>query len=185
MLLTAATLGALGAEGAALADGPGYGGTADALTVQWQPPEDTRSEGLAVYAVGFRGGSTVSLRVGSADTRAVTADPSGAVRVLVVDRNAVAPAPAGADTVLLPIEHVAGGQFAAGMTVSAVGETPAGVIRNLVGAIPPPEAGPGVQDVLRWGVALALAAGGVGWVRRRGPGGNLIQRYRHPARHRA
>jgi hypothetical protein len=183
LLLTVAVLGAVVSEGAALADGPGYGGTADALTVQWQPPADARTEGLAVYAVGFRGGSIVRLRVGSAETAAVTTDLSGAIRVLIVDESAVGSAPATADATVLPVADVSGGRFSAGMTVSAVGETPAGVIRNLVGAIPPPEAGTGVQDVWRWGVAMALLAGGVGWVRRRRPGADTIKRYRHPARH--
>jgi hypothetical protein len=185
LLLTAAVLGAVVSEGAALADGPGYGGTADALTVQWQLPADAGTEGLAVYAVGFRGGSIVRLRVGSADTEAVTTDPSGAVRVLIVDESAVGSAPATADATVLPVADVSVGRFSAGMTVSAVGETPAGVIRNLVGAIPPPEAGPGAQDVLPWGVAVALLAGAAGWVLRRDPGAAAIKRYRHPARHRA
>lgn len=183
LLLTAVALGAVVAEGAALADGPGYGGTADALTVQWQQQAGTSAEGLAVYAFGFRGGSPVSLRVGSAPTATVTADLSGAVRVLVVDGNAAAPA-AVADAILLPVEHVPTGRFAAGMVVSAVGQTPAGVIRNLVGAIPPAEAGTGVQDVARWGAALALLAGAAGWLRRRGVGRQTVLRYRHPARHR-
>jgi len=200
LLLAAAVLGAVGSEGAARADGPGYGGTADALTVQWQQPEGASDEGLAVYALGFRGGSPVSLRVGSAATTTVKADLSGAVRVLVVDQSAAtstpatstpatsAPAtsaPATVNATVLPVEQVSSGRFAAGMVVSAVGETPAGVIRNLVGAIPPAEAGTGVQDVARWGAVVALFAGAAGWIRRRGVGRDTIQRYRHPARHRA
>jgi hypothetical protein len=187
-VLTAAVLGAVVSPGAALADGPGYGGTADTLTVQWQPPEGTSAEGLAVYALGFRGGSPVSLRVGSAPTTTVTADLSGAVRVLVVGGQVASPTPATpapADATVLPVEHVATGRFAAGTVVSAIGETPAGVIRSLVGAIPPAEAGTGVQDVAPWAIALAALAGGAGWLRRRGVGRDTIQRYRHPARHRA
>jgi hypothetical protein len=188
LVLTAAVLGAVVSPGAALADGPGYGGTADTLTVQWQPPEGASAEGLAVYALGFRGGSPVSLRVGSAATTTVTADLSGAVRVLVVDGDGASPTPstpAPADAVVLPVEQVGSGRFAAGMVVSAIGETPAGMIRSLVGAIPPAEAGTGVQDVAPWGIALAALAGGAGWLRRRGVGRDTIQRYRHPARHRA
>ena len=183
-LLLAAVLGAVGCPGAALADGPGYGGTADALTVRWQPPEGASAEGLAVYALGFRGGSPVSLRVGSAATTTVNADLSGAVRVLVVDGSATS-TPAAADATVLPVEYISSGRFASGMVVSAVGRTPAGVIRNLVGAIPPAEAGRGVQDVVWWGAAAALLAGAAGWIRRRGVGRDTIQRYRHPARHRA
>ncbi|WP_158647409.1 hypothetical protein [Actinoplanes sp. ATCC 53533] len=152
LLLTAAVLAAVGYPGAALADGPGYGGTADTLTVQWQQPEGASAEGLAVYALGFRGGSPVSLRVGSAPTTTVNADLSGAVRVLVVGQSP-APAtpastaplatPASTDAAVLPVEYISSGRFASGMVVSAVGRTPAGVIRNLVGAIPPAEAGRG------------------------------------------
>jgi len=185
LLLAAAVLGAAGPGGAALADGPGYGGTADALTVQWQPPEGASAEGLAVYALGFRAGSPVSLRVGAAATTTVTADLSGAVRVLVVAASAATSPPAGADATVLPVEHISSGRFAAGMVVSAAGQTPAGVIRNLVGAIPPAEAGTGVQDVVRWGAVVALLAGAAGWIRRRRVGRDTIQRYRHPARHRA
>ena len=183
-MLGAALLGAVGFQGAALADGPGYGGTADALTVEWQA-EDASAEGLAVYALGFRGGSPVSLRVGAAPTTTVTADLSGAVRVLVVNESAATPAAATADAAVLPVEQVSSGRFAAGMVVSAVGKTPAGVIRNLVGAIPPAEAGAGVQDVARWGAVVALFAGAAGWIRRRGVGRDTVLRYRHPARHRA
>lgn len=197
LLLTAAVLGAVGYPGAALADGPGYGGTADTLTVQWQQPEGASAEGLAVYALGFRGGSPVSLRVGSAATTTVNADLSGAVRVLVVGRSPApaspastdAPAalasPASTDATVLPVEYISSGRFASGMVVSAVGRTPAGVIRNLVGAIPPAEAGRGAQDVVWWGAALAILAGAAGWIRRRGVGRDTLQRYRHPARHRA
>ena len=183
-LLAAAVFGAVGSGGAALADGPGYGGTADTLTVQWQSPAGASAEGLAVYALGFRGGSPVSLRVGSAPTTTVKADLSGAVRVLVVGGSVTTSAPA-TDTTVLPVEYVAGGRFAAGMVVSAVGQTPAGVIRSLVGAIPPAEAGAGAQDVVQWGAAVALLGGAAGWFRRRGVGRDTIQRYRHPARHRA
>lgn len=185
VLLAAVAFGAVVCPGVALADGPGYGGTADALTVQWQPPQGTGADGLAVYALGFRGGSPVILRVGSAAATTVTADLSGAMRVVVVDESAAPPAAAGADAAVLPVEQVASGRFAAGTTVSAIGETPAGVIRNLIGAIPPPEAGTGVQDVARWGAVAALLAGGVGWIRRRGAGAAMLTRYVHPARHRA
>ncbi|MFI7543896.1 hypothetical protein [Actinoplanes sp. NPDC049599] len=185
LLLTAAVLGAVVSAGPALADGPGYGGTADALTVQWQPPEGAGAEGVAVYALGFRSGSPVTLRVGSAVARTVAADLSGALRVLVVDGRAAPSASATGDATVLPVEQVASGRFAAGTTVSASGETPGGVIRNLVGAIPPPEAGAGVQDVARWAVLAALLTGGAGWIRRRGVGAATLKRYGHPARHRA
>jgi len=183
LLLAAAALGAVGSGGAALADGPGYGGTADTLTVQWQAQAGASAEGLAVYALGFRGGSPVSLRVGSAATTTVTADLSGAVRVLVVGGSAATSTPAAADATVLPVEYIASGRFASGMVVSAVGRTPAGVIRNLVGAIPPAEAGRGAQDLVGWGAAVALLAGAAGWIRRRGVGRDTMKRYRHSARH--
>src|SRR6185369_2681711 len=59
----AALLGPWLVPAAAVAEGPGYGGTADAVTVQWQA-DTGDGEGLAVYAFGFRGGSPVALRVG-------------------------------------------------------------------------------------------------------------------------
>ena len=183
LLLAAAVLGALVSPGAALADGPGYGGTADALTVQWQSPADAGTDGLAVYAVGFRGGSPVNLRVGSTAEQAVTADAAGALRVLVV--NGVTPAAAPTpETTVLPVAAGTAGKLSTGTSVLAVGQTPTGDLRTLVGSVPPLSAGRGVQDLALWAGAAAALAGAVLWLRRRNPAG-LVERYRHPARHRA
>ena len=187
LLLAAALLGAVGSPGAALADGPGYGGTADALTVQWQSPADAGKDGLAVYAVGFRSGSAVNLRVGATAEQAVTADVAGALRVLVVGGVTPVPAPT-ADTTVLPVGASTAGGLSTGTSVLAVGETPTGALRTLVGSVPPPAAGWGVRDLAPWAAAAAALAGAALWLRRRNPvataGGG--QRHRRPApRHRA
>ncbi|MEV4706331.1 hypothetical protein [Actinoplanes sp. NPDC049316] len=184
LLLAAALLGAVVSPGAALADGPGYGGTADALTVQWQQPA-AGTDGLAVYALGFRGGSPVNLRVGAGAERTVAADASGALRVLVVAAVTPMPAPT-ADTTVLPVGAASGGGLSTGTSVLAVGKTPAGDLRTLVGSVPPVTTGRGVQDLAPWGGAAAAMAGAVLWLRRRNAAAaaGLVQRYRHPARHR-
>ena len=185
-MLAAALLGAVVSPGAALADGPGYGGTADALTVQWQSPADAGTDGLAVYAVGFRGGSPVNLRVGATTEQAVTADAAGALRVLVVGGVTPVPAPT-PDTTVLPVDAGTAGHLSTGTSVLAVGETPGGDLRTLVGSVPPPTAGRGVQDLAPWAGAAAAMAGAVLWLRRRNAAAasGLVERYRHPARHRA
>ncbi|WP_199512051.1 hypothetical protein [Nucisporomicrobium flavum] len=188
LLLAAALLGAVVSPGVALADGPGYGGTADALTVQWKQPAgaDTDGDGLAVYAVGFRGGSPVNLRVGAAAERSVIADASGALRVLVVAGATPAPAPT-VDTTVLPVGAGSAARLSTGTSVLAVGKTPTGALRTLVGSVPPPTTGRGVQDLAPWAGAVAALAGAVLWLRRRNAvaAAGLAQRYRHPARHRA
>ncbi|MEU7907607.1 hypothetical protein [Actinoplanes sp. NPDC049118] len=167
LLLAASVFGVLTAPGVALADGPGYGGTADALTVQWQP-RAADDEGLAVYALGFKGGSPVSLRVGAAAERTVVADAAGALRVLVVNA-ASAPAPASTpDTTVLPVTDGSTSRLSSGTSVLAVGKTPAGMTRTLVGSVPPAEAGRGIQDVAMWGGAAAVLGAAVLWSRRRG-----------------
>lgn len=178
-LLAASALGALTAPGAALADGPGYGGTADTLTVQWKPQAAT-VEGLAVYAVGFKGGSPVNLRVGASAEQAVVADAAGALRVLVVSA-ASSPAPAPTpDTTVLPVINGSTGRLPSGTSVLAVGETPAGMTRTLIGSIPPAEAGWGIQDVAPWAAAAAALGAVALWSRRRGLATvtGVVQRYR-------
>lgn len=83
-VLGAALAGVLLAPCPALADGPGYGGNADAVVCHWRLKAGTRGAGLAIFAVGFRAGSQVHLRVGATADRIVIADISGALRVLVV-----------------------------------------------------------------------------------------------------
>ncbi|MET8149510.1 hypothetical protein ACIBSW_38460 [Actinoplanes sp. NPDC049668] len=165
-LLAAAALGAFTGPGAALADGPGYGGTADALTVQWRP-RAADGDGLAVYALGFKGGSPVNLRVGAAAERTVVADAAGALRVLVVSAAAPAPAPT-PDTTVLPVTDGSTGKLSSGTSVLAMGTTPTGMKRTLVGSVPPEQAGRGIQD-LAWWAAAAAALGAVAFrYRRRG-----------------
>ncbi|BCJ49566.1 hypothetical protein Asp14428_10410 [Actinoplanes sp. NBRC 14428] len=188
LVLAASVLGSVLAPGVALADGPGYGGTADSLTVQWRLPAGTTAEGLAVYAVGFKSGSPVKLRVGAAAERPVVADAAGALRVIVVSAAAAATPAATPDTTVLPVtDPGAAGRLSPGTSVLAVGQTPAGALRTLVGSVPPPEAGRGLPDVAPWAGAAAVLAAAAIWTRRRG-GAALSRatlRYRHPARHRA
>ncbi|WP_306214808.1 hypothetical protein [Actinoplanes sp. RD1] len=170
LALAGLTLGAVMLPGAALADGPGYGGTADALTVQWQES----SSDLAVYAVGFRGGSTVQLQVGSLDDSTVAADVSGALRVLVVSASSAVQE--AADTTVLRVTGSAG----PGTSILVTGQTPAGSLRTLVGAVPPASSATGASDLIPWAVAAAALTAGAVWLaaHRKKPG-----RHR-PGRHR-
>jgi hypothetical protein len=167
--MAAVVLGAGLAPMPAGADGPGYGGNADALTVLWQL--DAQRRGLAVYAVGFRGGSAVRVRVGSATERTVTADPYGAVDLLFAS-------PATGTSVIAA---------ATGASVLVTGHTPAGELRTLIGAVPPEMTGRGAVEIIPWVAALAGSVVAGFWLRRRYGSvflGN-VRRYRHPARHRA
>ena len=158
-VLAGAVLGAVLAPGTALADGPGYGGTADALTVEWQAQRDSKE--LAVYAVGFKGGSPVRLRVGSGAEESIAADTAGALKMLVAQVGAA-------------------GRLTPGTSVVAVGKTPAGALRTLVGSVPPPAAGTGLSDVAPWAAAVALAGAAVAaTVTRSKPGKH------RPGKHRA
>jgi hypothetical protein len=168
-ILLSAVLASAGiAPAPAGADGPGYGGNADALTVLWQ--NDAQQRGLAVYAVGFRGGSPVQVRVGSEQERTVTADPAGAVDLVL------------ASAVTSTSTTVA----ATGASVLVVGHTPAGEMRTLIGAVPPQVSGTGAAEIVPW---LAVMGGSLlaGLLLRRRYGAVFngeLRRYRHPARHR-
>ncbi|MFI1991590.1 hypothetical protein [Actinoplanes sp. NPDC020271] len=168
LLLAGALLGAGLTPVAALADGPGYGGTANALTVAWNPGSEQR--GVAVYAVGFRSGSPVGVRVGGEAERNVTADPSGAI-----------------DMVLTAATAATATAVAGGTVVLVSGHTPAGELRTLVGVVPPEAAGIGVAQLVPWTAAMTGLGSAVLWFRRRCARAAAwqLRRYRHLARHRA
>jgi hypothetical protein len=198
LTMAAVVLGAGLAPLPAGADGPGYGGNADALTVLWEGNAQRR--GLAVYAVGFRGGSAVRVRVGSETERTVTADPYGAVDLLFTSAagtSAVAGPSAAASPSAAPgIAALAGTSAltgtsvlaaATGASVLVTGHTPAGELRTLIGAVPPEMTGRGAAEIVPWVAALAGSLLAGLWLRRRygsAFAGN-VRRYRHPARHRA
>lgn len=163
-------------------EGPGYGGTADELGVRWvrlpvslaaapigaagsgrpllaalgagpgsedggpRSPDlletGDSDVGLAVEGVGFRGKSAVTIRVGESDPVRLRTDPTGtlAVQVAGVVLNGVTP----------------------GMSVVAIGRSPSGTTRTLVGAVPPRPGGLAPSDVIPWLAALGgLVA--LGW----------------------
>ncbi|BFU44715.1 hypothetical protein [Krasilnikovia sp. MM14-A1004] len=160
LLMAAGTLVAVLTPGVALADGPGYGGTADALTVQWQGAQSR--DGLAVYAVGFRAGSSVAVRVGSSPDRKVATDAFGGLRVLMVAAGATAPAEPATGTAVVAVDTPSGGKLSSGTVVQAIGQTPAGSVRTLVGAVPPPAAAGGAHTLIPWaGFAAVLVGIGV------------------------
>jgi hypothetical protein len=170
-LVTAGAVGLLAP--AAKADGPGYGGGADKLAVAWtdQPPTTaaglpvtgggtgralsgagsslpdavaTDDIGLAVTGVGFRGLSSVDVRVGAGDPFSVRVDDTGTLRIQ-------APA-SSSDSV------------SSGTSVVAVGRAPSGTTKTLVGSVPPRPNGTGPVDLVPW-VALVLGLGFVGtWI---------------------
>ncbi|BEL07964.1 hypothetical protein Q0Z83_061550 [Actinoplanes sichuanensis] len=183
----------------ASADGPGYGGNADALTVIWEINAQRR--GLAVYAVGFRGGSSVRVRIGSDAERTVVADPYGAVDLLFIAKIAStgkvkstwklasATTPLGATT--LADGGTSELTAATGASVLVSGHTPAGELRTLVGAVPPEMTEKGAAELIPWVVALAGSLMAGLWLRRRygfafaGDPRRPPARHRHLARHRA
>jgi len=156
---------------AAWADGPGYGGTADALTADWQPAPEGE-EGLLVHGSGFRGGSAVSVQFGTSPERSVAADDQGVVEVRV------GPGSASAAATRVSVQP--------GSSIALSGHDPAGSPRLLVGAVPPQSSGVGASAIVPSGVAVALAGTiGLGLRRRIAfdrPAGS--GRHRHRARHR-
>ncbi|SLM01505.1 MULTISPECIES: hypothetical protein [unclassified Actinoplanes] len=180
LLLAGAVLGAGLTPVPALADGPGYGGTANALTVAWNAGSEQR--GVAVYAVGFRSGSPVQVRVGGEAERSVTADPSGAIDMVLTAATTTATAATVASAAVTTATAAA-----AGTIVLVSGHTPAGELRTLVGAVPPEAAGIGVAQLVPWAATLVGLGGAALWLRRRYAtvAAGQLSRYRHPARHRA
>jgi hypothetical protein len=165
LVLAAAVIGAGLAPMPASADGPGYGGDADALSILWG--SDARTSDVAVYAGGFRGGSAVRVQVG-ADGKSVTADPYGTVDLLL---SAV----------------VTSDAAVTGATVLVTGHGPTGQARTLVGAVPPKATGSGMIELLPWAAALAGSGMSALWLYRRNAVGvaRQIGRYRYVARRRA
>lgn len=146
----------------ASADGPGYGGGADRLAVSWdtQPPttamglpvtgrsgtaegaasaSDLRSVtddvSLSVNGVGFRGLSAVEVRVGSGEPFEVRTDATGTLAVR---------APASSSDAVQ-----------SGTSVVAIGRSPSGTTKTLVGSVPPRPDGIGPVDLVPW-VAAGL-----------------------------
>lgn len=114
--------------------GQTHAGGGDQLSVTWV----SRSGGLRIQGAGFRQHSTVSVRVGSAETLETTADGTGTVQIEV----ALDPATVGQE----------------GTSVIASGRAGNGSARTLVAASPPLEAGRGPVDVLPWSIGLLVVA---------------------------
>lgn len=182
LIACAVLVGAATAPVPAAADGPGYGGKANALTVRWRSAN--RAAGLRVYACGFRGGSPVRVRVGSQAERTVAADPSGAVDVLV-GRSATSLTKV-TSTALIATTATAG-SVSPGTSVLVAGHTPGGELRTLVGSVPPQSAGIGAAGLVPYAGAVVVAGVAAVWYRRRFGAATAaqMQRYRHNARHSA
>jgi len=202
-LLTAAV--AVVAIPAAHAEGPGYGGAADKLSVTWTGPATStpatttsptaaptaaptasdsaatttttstatpgdvavpagsggrgtgvvapraavtrQGSGLHVGGVGFRGLSTVTVRVGSQPVFLARVDSTGTLSV-------TAP-PSAADAI------------SAGTSVVALGRSPSGTSKTLVGSVPPRPNGTGPVDLVPWVALAALVALFGSWLVRR------------------
>jgi hypothetical protein len=153
---------------AALAqEGPGYGGTADGLSVSWTEPDRLVAMGapgttvelsasnlaLDVFGLGFRGRSEVVVTVGTNAPVTTRVDPTGTLDLSVgLEKLEAGPQP--------------------GTSVVVLGRAPAGTSRTLVGAVPPVPSGTGPADLIPWivGVVLAVAGGlGLRGRRRRAP----------------
>ncbi len=129
------------------ADGPGYGGNADKLSVQWSTAGSVSAAGvtftapgtptLVISGLGFRSGSPVVVQVGDHGSANSRSDEVGELRVSV-EASTEANAP--------------------GTSVLATGRAPSGTTRVLVGAIPPRPRGVGPMDVVPWLVGGGLLA---------------------------
>ena len=120
--------------GVAVAEGPGYGGTADQLSVRWSTTQAVGAA-LTVSGVGFRAGSSVALRVGDTVEELVIADATGAVTAGTAVTEAV------------------------GSSIIAVGQTPSGSTLTLVGFVPSPATGDGTRSLSTWVLpALGIVA---------------------------
>lgn len=144
--------------------GPGYGGDADSLDVTWKEPKDkamaagpppvpsgesgsadlpdpermamsAESASLRVDGVGFRGKSEVVIQFGSEDPIAVRADQTGTVVADFPATDAAAP----------------------GTTVVAIGRSPSGATRTLVGSVPPLPHGVDLMGLVPWLIAAPVA----------------------------
>lgn len=155
----------LGAPAVAHAEqGPGYGGDADSLNVSWNEPKSkamaagpppvpsggsgeaelTDPERLAmsgdsatlrIDGIGFRGLSEVDIQFGSEDPVAVRADGTGTVVADFPATDAAAP----------------------GTTVVAIGRSPSGATRTLVGSVPPLAHGIDLMGLVPWLIAAPVA----------------------------
>jgi len=106
-----------------------------------------QGSGLHVGGVGFRGLSTVTVRVGSQPVFLARVDATGTL--------SVSAPPSAADAI------------SAGTSVVALGRSPSGTSKTLVGSVPPRPNGTGPVDLVPW-VALAVLVALVGrWLVRR------------------
>ncbi len=158
----------LGAPAVAHADqGPGYGGDADSLEVTWKenkdkalaaPPPVPSDENdgdaprdpdrmslvgdaatLEVDGIGFRGLSEIEIQFGSEDPVAVRADQTGTVVASFPGTQSADP----------------------GTTVVAIGRSPSGATRTLVGSVPPLPHGTNLMGLVTWAIVapVVLIAG--------------------------
>ena len=167
----------LGAPAIAHADsGPGYGGDADSLDVSWKEPKNKAmaagpppvpsgesnadnlpdpervalsadSTSLRVDGIGFRGMSEVVIQFGSEDPVAVRADQTGTVVADFPATDAAAP----------------------GTTVVAIGRSPSGATRTLVGSVPPLPHGVNLMGLVPWLIAAPVALIALAALARRRP----------------
>ncbi len=127
----------------ALADGPGYGGTADKLAVSWASGPTTQAAGstaaapqrvLHISGVGFRNLSQVSLRVSANSNIATRVDAAGTL-------SAAVSLPANSPDIT-------------GTSVVASGRAPSGTSLTLVGSVPPVPSGMSPAQVVPWVAAI-------------------------------
>lgn len=155
-LLIALVMAQLGIGSMAQAnEGPGYGGNADELTVTWLETPDVQAAGeglgisgggleLAVFGLGFRGKSEVSVSVGESTTLDTRVDQTGTLDATV------------------PAQQVSD-KAAPGTSVIVIGRAPSGAVRTLVGAVPPLPSGTSPADLVPFfaltGLVVALVIG--------------------------
>ena len=170
-----------GAVASAEPEGPGYGGGADNLSVAWTDTAATRvlagaprgasapgvptdspvkmadpeilsaassRAELSVFGLGFGNRSEVDVRVGDGDNMTARTDSTGTLEI-----------------------NLSGGdltQAQPGVSVLALGRSPSGSMRTLVGAVPPEPDGVGPSELLPWLVGgLLVAVAGFWAIRRR------------------
>ena len=158
-------------------EGPGYGGSADALSVSWVEPSPAQPEStevvvdlggrgssvivrstaqptlepdrlqLQVNGLGFRARSQIVIRVGDSAPVSSRSDTAGSLNVAI-------------DPALI-------GGTQPGLSVVAIGRGPSGTAVTLYGSVPPEPAGSGPMLLVPWLVLAVVLAALAVWLRRR------------------
>ncbi|MGV1003626.1 MAG: hypothetical protein ACOYEV_02425 [Candidatus Nanopelagicales bacterium] len=152
------------------AEGPGYGGTADALSVEWVDPPDAAGAAGADQPQPLLAGFLPETRGGRDGDRQVdTSYVDGSLRISGIGFRAYSDVTvriaSGEDeitradasgTLGVTIDQVEIGRFTPGLSVVAIGRAPSGTQRTLVGSVPPAPGGKSPSSLLLGAVLVGF-----------------------------